>query len=101
MRLTTIVDINIKSKCINHQCSFGETSEGKAGWNLVINSLPSGAQIYIDGQDSGKTTPSKVRVPSHSKFTVTLKLDGYLEYLKSNLTPDITGRSFTATLSAK
>lgn len=65
---------------------------------LVVNSIPSGAEIFINGINTGKTTPSRVEVPAATKFTIGLKLARFLDYTKSNLSSDVTGRSFTATL---
>jgi len=73
-------------------------SDFKTTVPLVVNSIPSGAEIYINGLNTGKTTPSRVEVPADSNFAVALKLERYLDYSKTNLTTEITGRSFTATM---
>jgi hypothetical protein len=65
---------------------------------LVVNSVPSGAEIYINGLNTGKTTPSRVEIPADRPFTIDLKLDRYIDYTKTDLTSEHTGRSFTATL---
>lgn len=65
---------------------------------LIVNSLPSGAEIYLNGTSTGKSTPSRIDVPANNPFTVTLKLNRFLDYTKSNVTVQTTGRSLTATL---
>ena len=65
---------------------------------LTVNSVPSGAEIFINDTDSGHTTPGVVSVPAYNPFTIGLKLDRYIDYNKSNLTIQRTGPTFTATL---
>ncbi len=65
---------------------------------LVVNSVPSGAEIYLNGLATGKTTPSRVEVPTETPFAITLKLNRFIDYTKSDLTTAQTGRSFSATL---
>jgi serine/threonine protein kinase len=48
------------------------------GGTVSISSTPTGANIAIDGHDSGKTTPAQFIV-GNGQHTVTLKLPGYLE----------------------
>ena len=48
------------------------------GGTLNIGSRPSGAKIFIDGRDTGKTTPAQFIV-AHGQHTLALKLPGYLE----------------------
>ncbi|OFZ11062.1 MAG: hypothetical protein A2Z20_02135 [Bdellovibrionales bacterium RBG_16_40_8] len=66
--------------------------------SITINSAPSGADILIDGEITGKTTPSRVEVPLDAPFSLTLRLPRFLEYTRSNLTSAIAGKSFNATL---
>lgn len=65
---------------------------------LVVNSIPSGADIYLNGLATGETTPSRIEVPADKPFSITLKLARFLDYTKANLTTDITGRTLNATL---
>lgn len=46
---------------------------------IGVSSSPPGARVYVDGVDTGKITPAKLRVPvgSSSSLSVTLKLKGY------------------------
>jgi eukaryotic-like serine/threonine-protein kinase len=48
------------------------------GGPLNIGSVPTGAQIAIDGRDTGKSTPAQFIVAA-GQHTVTLKFPGYLE----------------------
>ncbi|MEQ1664148.1 MAG: protein kinase [Bdellovibrionales bacterium] len=65
---------------------------------VVINSNPSGAEIFLNDLDTNKTTPSRIEVPTTEPFTLTLRLPHFIDYTKERLTTEITGRSFTATL---
>lgn len=51
---------------------------------LPIQSLPSGAEIFINGRSTGHTTPYAVSVPSNKSFTLSLRKRGYVEYTKQN-----------------
>ncbi|MCB9084764.1 MAG: protein kinase [Bdellovibrionaceae bacterium] len=66
--------------------------------DLLITSTPSGAEIYVDGRNSGKVTPSKIKVPSTEKFLVVLKRTGYIDYERRDLLRSETGRKLAATL---
>ena len=41
-----------------------------------VNSTPPGAEIFIDGNDSGQTTPARVQIPS-GIHVIGLRLNGY------------------------
>jgi hypothetical protein len=50
--------------------------------SLTITSDPPGAEIYYNGADLRKTTPSTLRLPiTHDKAEFRLKLKGYDEYV--------------------
>src|SRR5690606_10574500 len=66
--------------------------------SLVVNSNPSGAEIYMNGINTGKITPARIQVPADAPFAIKLRLERYIDYQKGNLTTDITGSNFTATL---
>jgi eukaryotic-like serine/threonine-protein kinase len=70
----------------------------KSTASLVVNSEPSGAEIYVNGLNTGKTTPERVDVPADSPFTIKLKMERYIDYSKSNLTTAITGHTFRANM---
>ena len=65
---------------------------------LTVSSNPSGAEIYLNGENTGKTTPHRILVPTNDKFSLTLKLNGFIDYIKTDLTYEKVGRSFTAPL---
>lgn len=47
--------------------------------SLKVSSMPSGALIWVDGKNTGKTTPEVLEDLSVGKHTVLLKLTGYQE----------------------
>ena len=51
---------------------------------LPIQSLPSGAEIFINGKSTGQTTPYAVSVPANKAFTLGLRKRGYVEYVKES-----------------
>jgi len=53
---------------------------GYESHNIIINSQPSGAEVYINGRNQGHITPARVTVPSEKLFTLDLRKDGYLNY---------------------
>jgi serine/threonine protein kinase len=54
-----------------------EKSTVKVAWAQVETS-PKGAEIFVDGQTTGQSTPARVQVPA-GLHTVTLRLGGYLQ----------------------
>jgi len=52
-----------------------EKSTVKVAW-AQIETTPKGAEILVDGNSTGQTTPSRVQVPA-GLHTVTLRLAGY------------------------
>ncbi|MCH2532932.1 MAG: protein kinase [Bdellovibrionales bacterium] len=51
---------------------------------LPIQSVPSGAEIFINGKSTGQTTPYAVSVPANKAFTLGLRKRGYVEYVKES-----------------
>lgn len=51
------------------------TSKG----NLFVSSVPSGAQIWIDGVNSSKVTPDTIKNLDPKVYQVTLKLENYFD----------------------
>ncbi len=47
---------------------------------VSIVSDPSGARIFIDGEDTRYMTPGSINVPTNKEFKVMLKRSGYLNY---------------------
>jgi len=52
-----------------------EKSNVKVAW-ADVETTPKGAEIFVDGQTTGQTTPARVQVPS-GLHTVTIRLNGY------------------------
>ena len=51
-----------------------------AAVKVSISSQPSGARIYIDGNDSGNSTPAVVTITANKEAKIALKKDGYYNY---------------------
>ena len=49
---------------------------------ISISSTPSGANIFINGTNTGKSTPSRVLVPSNKSIKMELKKENYITYTK-------------------
>ena len=47
---------------------------------VVVHSTPSGAKIYIDGAETGKSTPASVPLSRGQRATISLRLRGYTNY---------------------
>lgn len=66
---------------------------------LIVQSVPSGAEIFIDGKSIGDTTPSRIEIPTDKKVEISLKKDRYVEYVKANFdAATFDQSSFRATL---
>ena len=53
---------------------------------LFVQSAPTGAQIWVDGTNTGKVTPDSVKNLSAGTHSLTLKLDGYKDTVQTNVT---------------
>jgi hypothetical protein len=53
---------------------------------LVVQSTPTGAQIWVDGTNTGKVTPDSIKNLSAGAHSLTLKLDGYKDTVQTNVT---------------
>ncbi len=51
-----------------------------AAVKISVTTLPSGAQIYVDGKDSGNATPAIITLTANKDTVLALKKDGYLNY---------------------
>lgn len=65
---------------------------------LVVNSNPSGAEIWINGVNTSETTPARIYVPAGNQFNIALKKDKYITYSRPIMDARQVGRSFHATL---
>src|SRR5262249_29703207 len=52
-----------------------EKVNNRVAWTQV-NSTPKGAEVFLDGEATGRTTPARVEMPI-GIHSVTLKLEGY------------------------
>lgn len=53
--------------------------------DLVLNSNPSGAEIYIDEKPLGIQTPNRIKVPTDRPFSVSIRKRGYEEFKVTNV----------------
>lgn len=65
---------------------------------IVVQSKPSGAEIYINGKSTGQTTPARVDVPTTGYFSLGLKKDRYIDYSQDRLTIEQVKNKFEAKL---
>jgi eukaryotic-like serine/threonine-protein kinase len=66
---------------------------------LVVNSVPSGAEIFLNGKSTGESTPARISVPTDRPFGLTLRKARYIDYSRTNLfAAKLDQASFTATL---
>ena len=49
----------------------------------AISSQPAGAQIFIDGKDTGKVTPAQISVDKPGSHTFLIRKQGYLDETSS------------------
>jgi hypothetical protein len=54
--------------------------------NLAVVSTPVGAQIWVDGTNTGKISPDTVKNLSAGTHSLTLKLDGYKDSVQTGIT---------------
>lgn len=65
---------------------------------IIVNSEPSGAEIFIDGKSTGKLTPARIEIPTKKLFNLTLKKERFLDYNTAILNAEKIGPSFSAQL---
>jgi serine/threonine protein kinase len=65
---------------------------------LMVTSNPSGAEIWLNQVNTGKTTPQMIEVPAKDIFTVTIRKRGYDDYRRENVTRESVGRKLEAIL---
>jgi serine/threonine protein kinase len=49
------------------------------GATALISSVPTGAEVFMDGRDTGRATPAQVPVANLGSHIFTVRKDGYLE----------------------
>jgi len=62
------------------------------GATALISSVPTGAQVFMDGRDTGRSTPAQVSVEKLGSHIFTVRKEGYLE--ESTTTTLQAGQSF-------
>lgn len=70
---------------------------------LFVQSTPVGAQIWVDGTNSGKVTPDTIKNLSAGNHALTLKLDGYKDTIQASVSitaGQTTSRNITLTRAA-
>ncbi|MEK6554644.1 MAG: serine/threonine-protein kinase, partial [Bdellovibrionota bacterium] len=65
---------------------------------IVVQSKPSGAEIFIDGKSTGQTTPARIDIPTTTPFNLGLKKDRYIDYSQEKLTAAQIKNKFEAKL---
>lgn len=60
----------------------GEVTTG----TLFVQSTPAGAQIWVDGTNTGKVSPDSIKNLSAGTHSLTLKLDGYKDSVQTGIT---------------
>ncbi len=68
--------------------------------SISVSSSPSGAQIWLDGANTGKVTPNTLTSVTATSHTVTVKLTGYTDYSTSVTVPSGGTATVSATLTA-
>ena len=70
---------------------------------LYVQSTPVGAQIWVDGTNTGKITPDSIKNLSAGNHALTLKLDGYKDSIQASVSitaGSTTTRNITLTRAA-
>jgi hypothetical protein len=63
--------------------------EAKMGATIVITTDPPGAKILVNGVDVDTVTPNPIELPLSTKpVKITLKLDGYRDYVFEKVVPN-------------
>jgi eukaryotic-like serine/threonine-protein kinase len=74
---TRTIDVASGSK------SFLVIQLAQLGAAAAITSQPAGAEIFVDGKDTGRVTPSQISVDKPGTHTFAIKKQGYLEETSS------------------
>ena len=65
----------------------GERRLDEETQTLTVYSVPSGAQIFVDHENTGVVTPGIIQVPKSRRFQIELRSNGYSPFVKSYLAP--------------
>ncbi len=90
---------------------FSPTSAETAQWNIALTPLyarltltsePTGARVFLDGADTGQTTPAALdKLALETAHTLRLEKEGYEPLLQHFLAGEATEYAFSLNLSAK
>jgi hypothetical protein len=69
-----------------------------AAGTIAVSSVPSGAAVWLDGTNSGTTTPTTIQSVTSGNHIVGLKLTGYQDYAQSVTVIDNATTTISATL---
>lgn len=90
---------NILADKISEKKTDGASKSDKSYFNMVVNSIPSNANIYVDKVFTRASTPAQIQVPPNREFTLTLKKGGY-NTLNKKMVVTKQGDEFKANLIA-
>jgi uncharacterized membrane protein len=76
------------------------TSVVSAAGTIAVSSVPSGAAVWLDGTNSGTTTPTTIQSVTSGNHIVGLKLTGYQDYAQSVTVNDNATTTISASLIA-
>ena len=71
-----------------------------AAGTIAVSSVPSGAAVWLDGTNSGTTTPTTIQSVTSGNHIVGLKLTGYQDYAQSVTVSDNATTTISASLIA-
>jgi len=71
-----------------------------AAGTIAVSSVPSGAAVWLDGTNSGTTTPTTIQSVTSGNHIVGLKLTGYQDYAQSVTVIDNATTTISASLIA-
>lgn len=50
---------------------------------LIVKSNPPGAQIFVNGKNTGRVTPGRIDVPAQGEYQIEVKKQGFIDYTRS------------------
>ncbi len=49
---------------------------------LIVRSNPPGAQIFVNGKNTGRVTPGRIDVPANGEYQLEVKKQGFIDYAR-------------------
>lgn len=65
---------------------------------IIISSQPSGAEIELNGANTGLLTPSRIEVPLNKNFRIALRKTGFIDYTKEDILIQDSNQKIVASL---